>query len=228
LTEAKNILQTVSEMGTIALIMSTDTQTQGLLEALFGKTRRSILALLFSHTEESFHLRKILRLAGISPGAGQRELKRLSDAGVILRTVKENQVLFQANPQCPIFEELKSLITKTAGVVDALRAALGPLSGRISMALLYGSLARGKAVRDSDIDLLVVGEVSFEDIVGNVARAQDLLRREINPMVMSLEEYLDRRSREDHFLDAILKSPYIPVIGDPRELVRVAQKRLAH
>jgi predicted nucleotidyltransferase len=163
--------------------MSTHSQTQGLLEALFGKTRRSILALLFSHAEESFHLRKILRLAGISPGAGQRELKRLSDAGVILRTVKENQVLFQANPQCPIVEELKSLITKTAGVVDVLRAALGPLTGRISMALLYGSLARGKAGRDSDIDLLVVGEVSFEDIVGNVARAQDLLRREINPMV---------------------------------------------
>ena len=221
-------MQTVSEMSTIVLIMSTDTQTQGLLETLFGKTRRSILALLFSHSEESFHLRKILRLAGISPGAGQRELKRLSDAGVILRTVKENQVLFQANPQCPIFEELKSFITKTAGVVDVLLAALGPLAGRISIALLYGSLARGNAGRDSDIDLLVVGEVSFEDIVGNVAKAQDLLRREINPMVMSLEEYLDRRSKGDHFLDAILKSPYIPVIGDPRELIRVAQKRLAH
>jgi len=195
---------------------------------LFGKTRRSILALLFSHTKETFHLRKILRLAGVSPGAGQRELKRLSDAGVILRAVKENQVLFQANPRCPIFEELKSLITKTAGVVDVLRAALGPLAGRISSALLYGSLARGGAGVESDIDLLVVGEVSFEDIVGNVARAQDLLRREINPMVMSLEEFHSRMSKGDHLLDSIMKSSFVPVIGDPRELVRVAQKRLAH
>ena len=203
-------------------------QTQGLLEALFGKTRRSILALLFSHTEEAFHLRKILRLAGISPGAGQRELKRLSDAGIILRTVKENQVLFQANPQCPIFEELKSLITKTAGVGDVLRAALGPLAGRILVAFLYGSFARGRASVESDIDLLVVGEVSFDDVVGNVAKAQDLLRREINPMVMSLEEYLKRLSEGDHFLDTILKSPFITVMGDPRELVRVAKKRLAH
>jgi len=221
-------LQTVSELGTIVLIMSTHSQTQGLLEALFGKTRRSILALLFSHAEESFHLRKILRLAWISPGAGQRELKRLSDAGVILRTVKDSQVIFQANPQCPIFEELKSLITKTAGVVDVLRAALGPLAGRISSALLYGSLARGGAGVESDIDLLVVGEVSFEDIVGNVARAQDLLRREINPMVMSLEEFHSRMSKGDHFLDTILKSPFVPVIGDPRELGGMAKKRLAH
>jgi len=215
-------LQTVAEMGTIVLIMSTNMQPQGLLEALFGKTRRSILALLFSHTEESFHLRKILRLAGISPGAGQRELKRLSDTGLVLRTVKENQVLFQANPQCPIFDELKSLITKTAGVVDVLRAALEPLAGRISIALLYGSLACGRAGAESDIDLLVVGEVSFEDVVENIARAQDSLRREINPLVMSLGEYLSRLSKGDHLLDAILKSPYIPVIGDPHESGRVA------
>jgi len=215
-------LQTVSELGTIVLIMSTNMQHQGLLGALFGKTRRSILALLFSYTEESFHLRKILRLAGISPGAGQRELKRLSSAGVILRAVKENQVLFQANPQCPIFDELKSLITKTAGVVDVLRAALEPLAGRISIAFLYGSLARGGAGAESDIDLLVVGEVSFEEVVENVARAQDSLRREINPMVMSLEEYRSRLSKGDHLLDVILKSPYMPVIGDPRELGRIA------
>lgn len=195
---------------------------------MFGKTRRLILALLFSHTEEAFHLRKILRLAGVSPGAGQRELKRLSEAGVFLRTVKENQVLFQANAQCPIFEELKSLITKTAGAVDVLRAALEPLGPYLSLALLYGSVARGKAGKDSDIDLLVVGEVSFEDVVGKISRAQKILRREINPMVMSLDEYLDRRSKGDHFLDAMLRSPFIPVIGDPRELVRVAKKRLAH
>lgn len=198
--------------------LSANMQTCGLLEALFGKARRSILALLFSHTEEPFHLRKILRLAGISPGAGQRELKRLSEAGLILRSVKENQVLFQANPQCAIFEELKSLVTKTAGVADVLQAALEPLAGRISIALLYGSLARGMAGVGSDIDLLVVGEVSFEDIVGKVARAQDLLRREINPLVMSLEEFRSRISKGDHLLGTILKSPFIPIIGDPREL----------
>jgi len=215
-------------MGTIVLIMSTDPQTRGLLEALFGKTRRLILALLFSHTEESFHLRKVLRLAGVSPGAGQRELKRLSESGVILRMVKENQVLFQANPQCAIFDELKSLITKTAGVVDVLREALATLGGRLSLALLYGSVAQGKAGKDSDIDLLVVGNVSFEDIVDRVSRAQEILRREINPMVMSLEECRNRLSNRDHFLGAILKSPFISVIGDPRELVRMVKKRLAH
>jgi predicted nucleotidyltransferase len=208
--------------------MSTKQQAQGVLEALFGKTRRSILTLLFSHTEEAFHLRKVLRLAGVSPGAGQRELKRLSESGVLLRTVKDNQVLFQANSRCPIFDELKSIITKTAGIVDVLREALAPLAGRIFIALVYGSLARGRAGKESDIDLLVLGEVSFEDVVDKVSRAQEILRREINPMVMSLEECRGRMSKSDHFLGAILKSPFIPVIGDPRELVRMVKKRLAH
>lgn len=208
--------------------MGTQQQTQGLLETMFGKTRRSILALLFSHTEESFHLRKVLRLAGVSPGAGQRELKRLSESGVILRTVKDNQVLFQANPQCPIFDELKSVITKTVGVVDVLREALAPLAGRILIALVYGSLARGRAGKESDIDLLVIGKVGFEDVVDKVSRTQEILRREINPMVMSPEEFRDRMSRSDHFLDTVLKSPLIQVIGDPLELGRMAQKRLAH
>lgn len=89
--------------------MSAINHGYGVLEALFGKTRRSILALLFSHADESYYLRKILRLAGVSPGAGQRELKRLSDAGIIMRTEREGRVHFQANPECPIYIELKSL-----------------------------------------------------------------------------------------------------------------------
>jgi predicted transcriptional regulator len=91
--------------------MSTEIKNSGILEALFGKTRRSILLLLFSQADESFYLRKILRLAGVSPGAGQRELKRLTEAGIILRTPKDGRVHFQANSQCPVYIELKSLFS---------------------------------------------------------------------------------------------------------------------
>lgn len=221
-------MPSVAELGTIVPIMSTDTQTGGLIEALFGKTRRLILTLLFSHQDESFHLRKILRLAGVSPGAGQRELKRLAEADIVLRTMKDSQVLFQANSRCPIFNELKSLITKTAGAVDVLKGVLEPLGGKLSLALLFGSVARGQAGRDSDIDLLIVGELGFDEIADKLSPAQEILQREINPIIMSPKEFLKRLSGRDHFLDAILKSPFIPVIGDPRELVRLAKKRLAH
>jgi len=209
--------------------MSTKSQLvpEGILAALFGKTRRSILALLFGHADEAFHLRKVLRLAQISPGAGQRELKRLTEAGVLVRCVKENQVLFQANTQCPIFDEIKSIVVKTEGLVDVLRRALDPLVNEIELALVFGSLARGGEASASDVDLLVVGNVSFENIVTSLAEAQEVLRREINPVVMSAAEFQDRTAKGDHLLDNILKSPFLRVLGGHRELVRMAQKRLA-
>jgi predicted transcriptional regulator len=89
--------------------MSTMTEFSGPLEALFGKTRRLILALLYSHADEAYYLRKILRLTGVSLGAGQRELKRLTEAGIFVRSSSEGRVYFQANPACPIYAELKSL-----------------------------------------------------------------------------------------------------------------------
>ncbi len=89
--------------------MSTFLNNSDPLVALFGKTRRSILALLFSRPDESFYLRKIFRLTGVSPGAGQRELKRLTEAGILVRNSAEGRVYFQSNPPCPIYAELKSL-----------------------------------------------------------------------------------------------------------------------
>ena len=85
-----------------------------LLEALFGKTRRSILGLLFRQPDDALFMRKIIRLAGVSPGAAQRELKRLSEAGILVRSSKDNHVFFQANPACPVYIELRSLFLSTS------------------------------------------------------------------------------------------------------------------
>jgi predicted transcriptional regulator len=83
--------------------------SNNVLEALFGKTRRLILGLLFRQPDDAFYVRKIIRLANVSPGAAQRELKRLSDAGIIVRSAQDNHVYFQANPACPAYIELRSL-----------------------------------------------------------------------------------------------------------------------
>jgi predicted transcriptional regulator len=88
--------------------------SQTIIEALFGKTRRSILGLLFRQPDEAFFVRKIIRLAGVSPGAAQRELKRLSEAGIILRSTKDNHVLYQASSACPAYIELRSLFISSA------------------------------------------------------------------------------------------------------------------
>jgi DNA-binding transcriptional ArsR family regulator len=107
--------------------MSTAPPGSSLSTALFGRTRRAILALLYGHPDEAYYLRQLVRSAGLGLGAVQREVKRLADAGIFRRTVRGRQVYYQANPECPLFEELKSLVVKTAGVADALRDGPGAL-----------------------------------------------------------------------------------------------------
>lgn len=197
------------------------------LAGLFGRTRRSIMALLYGHPDESYYLRQILRITDIAPGAGQRELSWLSDAGIITRQVRGNQVHYQANAECPIFSELRSLMTKTAGIGDILRASLAQVKDRLSLALLYGSVAQGVETKDSDIDLIVVGNVTFAEIVQLINPTQEILGREINPSVYGLEEFRKKVADGHHFLNSVLGDDVIYVIGDKGELKRLAGQRMA-
>lgn len=194
---------------------------------LFGRTRRALLALLFGHADEAFYLRQIVRALGIGHGTVQRELQQLSSAGIVSRSVRGRQVYFQANPDCPIFRGLKDIVTKTAGVADIIRAALVPLADHISLAFVYGSVARGTERRGSDLDLLVLGEVEFGEVVGALRPAQDTLGREINPTVYPQEEFRAKLKAGHHFLSSVVSGEKIFIMGDERELGRLAQKRVA-
>jgi len=214
-------------MVTIVTKMGTVTDNKRPAKVLFGKARRAILSLLFTHTEETFYLRQIVRTSGYGLGPVQRELKLLTDAGIIRRAVRGRQVYFQANPECPIFPELKSLIIKTAGIGDTLRNALAPIAGHIKIAFIYGSVARGEEGPRSDIDLLVVGDSGYSDVVAKLQAAQQTLGREVNPTVYPLSEFKAKLRANHHFLTSVLKGPKIFLIGDENELRRLAAKRLA-
>src|SRR5207302_11202796 len=94
--------------------------------SLFGQTRGALLALLYGHVDQSFYVRQLVREVGAGHGALQRELKHLTDLGLLMRRNQGNQVLYQANSSSPIFPEIRSLIAKTVGVHDAVRSALIP------------------------------------------------------------------------------------------------------
>jgi predicted nucleotidyltransferase len=194
---------------------------------LFRKTRRQLLGWLFTHTDESFYVRELVRVSGAAAGAVSKELEELTAAGILRRTARGNQVFYQANPASPIFEEIKSIILKTAGLADQLRRALAPLTDRIRVALIYGSGARGLLRASSDVDLLVVGEVPFGEIVSALATAQSSLGREINPVVYSAREFRSKLRARHHFLTTVMREPHQFVVGGPSDLERLGAKRLA-
>src|SRR5271166_2625851 len=105
---------------------------------LFGRTRSALLAMLYGHAGQSFYLRQLVRAVGAGHGALQRELKHLTEMGLIVRTAQGNQVLYRANSQSPIFSEIKSLISKTLGIHDVIRSALASLGAGIQIAFVYG------------------------------------------------------------------------------------------
>src|SRR5712671_3181639 len=133
--------------------------------ALFSKGRRELMALFFTNSERTFYLRQIVRVLGVGQGAVQRELARLTDGAVITRTRVGSQVHYQANRQSPVFSELRSLMVKTAGVAEVLRDSLAVIAEQIDTAFVFGSFARTKDRVNSDVDVMVVGSVSFGDVV---------------------------------------------------------------
>jgi uncharacterized protein len=213
-------------MGTIVPNMST--KPVGILAStLFGKTRRAVLGLLYSHPDETFYLRQIARTVGSGQGTIQRELGQLVEAGILTQKRDGNQVYFQANTATPIYQELRSIVTKTAGAGDTLRQSLAKLSSQIGVAFIYGSVAKGEENNLSDIDLMVVGDVSFKDVVKAVQPAEVVLGREVNPSVYPPKEYQAKTKAGHHFLNSLLKAPKIFLIGGPSELKRMGPKGLA-
>src|SRR4030066_181937 len=126
-----------------------------LCSGLFGKTRQSVLALLYGRTDSSFYTKQILDAVKIGRGTVQRELKNLTDTGIIIREVQGRQVYYRANARCPIFNELKSIVRKTFGVADVIRRSLAPKADTVRVAFIFGSVARSADDRRSDIDVIV-------------------------------------------------------------------------
>lgn len=122
---------------------------------LLGRTRSATLAALFLHPEEALHVREIARLTGTSPGSLHRELRSLSDLGLLSRQAIGRQVFYRANCDCPVFNELAGLLRKTSGVADVVREALAPVSEAIDVAFVYGSMASGGESERSDVDVMV-------------------------------------------------------------------------
>jgi uncharacterized protein len=205
--------------------MGTPLRPDGVSLLLFGSVRRDVLALLLGRPDERFYLREIVRAAGGGSGAVQRELKQLVEAGLVSRQARGRQVYFSANQQAPVFPELRAIVEKTAGAVDVLRVAFAALvrEGRVEMGLIYGSVASGGQTARSDIDLLVIGEVSLKDLLPAVRAAEGRLAREVNPSVFSRKEFRDKLKRGSTFLKRILSGPKVFIVGDDRELRRLAR-----
>jgi len=194
-----------------------------MLDYLFGShVRAKLIGLLMTHVDETFFVRQIAGLIGEDPTNVSRELKRLSKSGILITHKAGRETYYQANKRSSIYEELRNLAVKTIGLADVLRSALNPLSGRIHTAFIYGSLASGHYNSASDVDVMVIGNVLFNDVVQKLQQAQSVLNREVNPTVYPVKEFADRIQKNDYFISRVIQSQKIFLIGDEHELEELA------
>lgn len=181
---------------------------QSLADALFTATQQRLLGLLFGQPERSFFVTELIELADVGRGAVQRELARLARSELVVIERYGNQKHYRANPDSPIYRELCSIVSKTVGIEENLRSALKPLMARMSLALIYGSVAKQSDRASSDIDILVVSdELKLEELYATLSTVEQQLGRQINPTLYTASEFHKRRAGDSAFISRVLAGP---------------------
>lgn len=191
------------------------TQDQ-LNDLLFGQTRGRVLRLLFGHPDQTFFVRQIARETAVSVGSVQRELEALAQVDLIQRSMSGHQVYYEANRNHPVFAEIHALVAKTVGIFQVLTSAMAPFAKRISQAFVYGSFASRSENADSDVDLMIVGDVTLDEVLVQLGPAERLIGRPINPTLYSDSDFKNKIESGNHFLRSVMRGERVVLIGEDR------------
>jgi predicted nucleotidyltransferase len=187
-----------------------------LIDIVSSRVKAELLRLLFGLNASELHLRELARQSGLSLGTVQQELRRLKRVGLVLARKDGNRVCYRANPDHPVYPDLCALVLKTDGLVGALQPALDVRE--VELAFIFGSVARGEASAASDVDLMIIGSIGLRRLTPLLSGMAQRIGREINPHPMSPAEFLERKSRREHFVTSVLASPRLFVKGTEHEL----------
>jgi predicted nucleotidyltransferase len=191
------------------------------LQALvLSEARAKVLTALFSERGRAFYQRELERVTGLPVVAVQRQIKRLSSAGLVGVGTAGGRRVYSADTHSAVYEEIASIVRKLRGPVAALRSALAVRRG-VELAFVFGSFATGSATASSDVDLIVLGDDSARLVRAALARAERELRRSINEHVMTTQEWNGRLRKRDPFLSNVRVEPKLWVIGEEDELARL-------
>jgi predicted nucleotidyltransferase len=185
-----------------------------------SETRRRLLGLLFAAPEHEYHQRDLERRFGMSIGAIQHEVHKLEHEGLLKRRRLGNLVLLSLDRDHPLYAEMEAIVRKTIGIAALIANQIRALEG-VRLAFIYGSYvslftkAGSKWSGESDVDLLVVGEIDPRAISRVGREVGSGSGRQVNYSVFSVEEMKGKISHQDSFVDEVLKKPVLPLVGFP-------------
>jgi predicted nucleotidyltransferase len=188
-------------------------------QILSSNVRAEFFRLLFSLDRQELHLREIERRSGFAIGTVRQEADKLLRLGLISRRKDGNRVYFRANTRNPLFRDISNLVLKTSGLTDVIRKELD--GEDIALAFVFGSVAAGTQKPESDIDLFVIGGIRLRGLSKLLRTPCNVLGREINAHVMTVEEFGKRKQQKEHFVSSVLESPKLMIIGQEDDLTKL-------
>jgi len=196
------------------------------IKIIKSKTRASILELFFSHPENEYYLRQIESLTGYSVGNIRREMAVLESDGLFSSRNIGRIKLFQLNKTYPLYNEIKSIIRKTIGIEGGLKKILTNFKNA-DFGFIYGSFTEGRETALSDVDTIVIGDIKPKEIKSLFFEYQSKTGREINSIVYTKEEFINKVKTKNHFITALLKGKKIFIKGTENEFRGFIQIRQA-
>lgn len=191
-----------------------------IIDALFSAVRQEVLAATLMHPERWWYLSDLAAHVKRSPSSLQRELTQLTAAGVLETRQEANRTYYRPNAGCPLLPELTGIIVKTIGIADVLRGALVPFAKQINWAFVYGSIARGDEISESDLDLLIVGDVKLAELARPLKNAERKLGRPVNPAIFPRREFAAKLQAGHHFVRGLVTGEKLFLLGDPCEFAK--------
>lgn len=188
--------------------------TSALADALLSSSQQRVLSLLFGQPDREFFVSELIVLADCGRGAVQRELAKLAKSGLAVVSQVDNRKYYRANRESPLFNEICSIVRKTIGVEESVRAALAPLADKLKLALIFGSIAGRVDTTASDIDLLLVSDdLMLETVFEALSPAEEQIGRRMVPMLYTSDEFRHRRSEKIGFVSRVLERPHFILMG---------------
>jgi predicted nucleotidyltransferase len=195
-----------------------------MLERLFtSKTRVNILEEFLLNTDTEYHIRELARIVKTSPIYVQKELKNLESLGLLGSRKKGNMVLYKLQVKSPIVGDLKRIFLKTQSIGHEIFAGLD--AKKIKFALIYGSFAKDTATSASDVDVLIIGAINEDDILRSISKTERRIGREINFILWTEKEFLQKVRENIPLIREISKTPIIMIVGDEDEFKRSIKQR---
>ena len=203
-------------------------RSMAIIAELLGRspTARRALDLLVSMPGQELHTREIARRIDADPHSTHAALDHLLEAGALTSRRVGNLRVWSVDASSDRVASIGDLLRREGQVTQILARGLDEMRG-IRNALVFGSFASGLDAADSDIDVLLVGDVDWVRLAHVSDAVSDHVRRAVNFVVWSLADIQDPKPGQRRLLQSILSHPRIMLRGDEHELTTGTRRMAA-